>query len=174
MTHTLYKKTDWIKFRSLCPTHINLPHLDSLEETTTLFCNKIINVANICTPPHPATFRRKIVLWWNQECSLALCNRRKTLHLVKYNPTPENLINFCKMRGKAKWTFKKSRISSWENYVSKISPQTPAKQIWAMIRTLEKKSSFQPLTGLYEANTFNHISRRYGKNSCSTLRPCFQ
>lgn len=124
---------------------MDLPDLNNVTQT---FSESLVNLAQACSPPSKPSARR-LVPWWNKSCLLALRNRRKALRKVQRNPTTENLIHFRRMRAIARRTFKQSRLQSWHSYVSRLSPQTPTRQIWNMIRALEKKNSFHVITGLY-------------------------
>ena len=143
-----YRKTNWAKFRSLCESFISFPSMDNPEEATTALCSGISRLAALCTPSSPTPSRRKPVPWWNMDCKKALQNRRKALRQVKRNPTPENLLNYRKLRAKAKQTFKQSRVQSWQTFVAQLSPHTPPKQVWAMVRAFEKNSGYHPIPGL--------------------------
>lgn len=107
------KHIDWDKYNQFCSSLLHTRCNDD-EVDIELFAAALVKITNTCTPSSSVEYRqRKSVSWWNQDCILALRNRRKALRTLKTNPTNENFIAFRKMRDKAAFIFKEVKRKSW-------------------------------------------------------------
>ena len=144
-TQQTFKKTSWPDYHNLCSREFQpiLPSNDinyDIEQLT----SSLTHLALQCTPPQPTHRRnqRTLVPWWNDDCTAALCERRRALRRLKGNSTLENHNHFRKCRAKAKFVIKNAKRESWRQYTSSITSQTPITQIWKKIRALDRKTSF--------------------------------
>lgn len=90
--------------------------------------------------------------WWNPECETAIRQSKTAFNKMKRNKTQENIINFKKLRAKARFTIKKSKTESWNQFVSTITNTTPLSTVWNKVKKIQGKNSFTEITHLTYKN----------------------
>lgn len=111
------------------------------------FNNIILNAANRHIGKTPLRTTQKIVPWWNPKCAEVVRECKKAFNKMKRNPIMENILKYKELRAKKRFILKKSKKESWQNYVSKVTPNTPLKEVWEKIRRI-KGAPHRPLTSL--------------------------
>ena len=71
------------------------------------------------------------------------------------------------MRAKARKTIKSAKITSWQQYVSKLNSRTPAKKIWGVIRKITGKNKNNNICSTAK-DISNALGENFHKNSSST------
>ena len=72
--------------------------------------------------------------------------------MYRANPPQTNkIIYHCALAKKKKY-FKKAKVTSWQNYVSKVNKDTPTSCVWNKIRKLLGKYVLKPLPSLLVNN----------------------
>lgn len=95
----------------------------------------IYEAANKAIPKYkPTRLRRISNIWWNQECSLALKERREALRCYKLDASMENYIRFRKRRAMARKTFREAKKNSFTQFCESLSPNTPIDSVWRSVR----------------------------------------
>lgn len=85
-----FEKADWEKFRLCCTKSANLVMLEGdVEECTKQITEHIINAAHLSIPKRTTKGRKKVVPWWNEECSRAVKERNKAFKTLKKNLSQE-------------------------------------------------------------------------------------
>ena len=105
--------------------------------------------------PKSSTRSKRNRLWFNNDVKNSI-NKRKSA-LRKFNRQPTKESNLCQTN--ASKTLKTDKITSWQQYVSKLNSTTPAKKIWDMIRKITSKNKNN-----------KHVHIKSNGNICSTTR----
>src|SRR5699024_2747461 len=71
------------------------------------------------------------------ECQEAVRMSKKAYNKWKGHPSHEKLLEFKNLRAKARYVVKRSKRTSWENFVSTITPNTPSKEVWNKIKRIK-------------------------------------
>lgn len=79
--------------------------------------------------------------WWNEEINRLWKVKNYKLKLFNEFKTPYTAIELRKINNKLKNTIRKHKRISWENYLSKINPNTTSKNIWNKINKLRQVQS---------------------------------
>ena len=136
------KKADWKLYRE----NIDIPNFE-LENNKQIIGKAGSSVTkafiDAATAAIPKT-KGEIVIkynncWWNDKCEEAVRAKKHSLNVYKRNPTLQNLINFKKNKAKARNVIKESKRKSWKTYVGRINRFTPLRDIWNIIRSIERK-----------------------------------
>ena len=110
-----------------------------------IITSSIINAAESSIPKSGERLTKPVVPWWSEEVRNAIREKKKALNRFKRSPTQENMITFKRIRSKCRRTILSSKRTSWENYVSGLTSQTPDSEIWRKIRAIQGKKCSTPL-----------------------------
>ena len=128
------KLANWNAYKRSAKIEING---NNIEEKCELLTNSIIKAADENIPINKTTISNRIkVPWWTEECRNALTNRNRALRDYQKNKTQEKYIEYKKVRAIAKRTIKEAKRKTWREYITKISINTPAKEVWNTIRVI--------------------------------------
>ena len=162
-----------ILFGDLCSRSIDLKILES-DCPVELFTEKITAAAREAIPPYRGGKNLPRVPWFNEECKLAILDRKRAQRKYFKHPILLNFINFKKAKAKSKFIIKQSKASSWRQYVSTINSITSTKSVWKKIRKIKGKET-TPKTHLKKNSILvsdpkeqaNYLAESFSKNSSS-------
>ncbi|KAG5876551.1 hypothetical protein JTB14_021457 [Gonioctena quinquepunctata] len=143
------EKANWPLYKTKVDTIELLP--DDVNEATELFTQKIIGAAQDAVPKTGGIRRKKSLPWWNNEIALSISRKNGALNVFKRNPSLENMIAFKKARAKSRRLIRESKKRTWEEYVSTITLDTPAAEVWNKIRSILEKE-FTEASPILEVN----------------------
>ena len=78
--------------------------------------------------------------WWTTECSKEIARRRRARKAMERRPTIANIIDFKRCAARAKRCIKKAKKETWRKFCDNLTPETPSKEIWNMIRKMNGNS----------------------------------
>ena len=120
----IVEKADWTKFSELT-TLLSPPSLDQDIDELIIFLNEAITGAAEASIPMSGNNPRKTPTpWWNDECKLALRERRRAERALKRNYNIPNKIAYQRCKAICRQTFKNAMTESWKKYVSSINSNT--------------------------------------------------
>lgn len=132
------KQANWPLFERLsfgdCDGRLN--PLEKMKYIT----NTILKAAETSIPKTGTKNKKPGVPWWNNEIKNIIKLRNKAVRKFNSHPISENLINYRKIRAKAKFIIKEKR-KSWENYISTITHSTASKFVWDKINKIQSRYS---------------------------------
>lgn len=131
--------TDWDSFRSgLVPFFQNPPVVHSAQEGYNYFVNSVNRVAErnfkIKVPFCP---KNKHPVWWDDECTQAVNNRKKALALYKESGSFENYLNCRKVMAQTKRLLKTKARSSWRAFCSELNYNNPSAEVWRQVKLMK-------------------------------------
>ncbi|KAG0431609.1 hypothetical protein HPB47_021621, partial [Ixodes persulcatus] len=110
------EKADWATFKKESELHSDtLASLD-VEEACEVLTNVIVQAAQRSIPKTSGRLPSKPKPWWNEECSLARKRQNCAWTIVRGYPNVENVINFKKLRAKARKVRRQSKKTTWMSY----------------------------------------------------------
>jgi exonuclease III/ribonuclease HI len=142
----ILKKANWTTFRSLAV--FDDTTFDEVDAHVDHFTEVVIHAAQRSIPQSSEKPYRVPVPWFTPECKAAIKTRRRALATFISHPTINNLVAFKKLRAKARLTCRQAQQTSWRNYVSTITAQTPSSRVFDKIRKISGKLNFKPIAGL--------------------------
>nr|CAI5861245.1 unnamed protein product [Callosobruchus analis] len=110
-----------------------------IAESVNRITEAITQAASQTIPVTSGTTTRPKVPWWISDIANNIKQQRSALKRFRRNPTIQNMINFKKARAKARRTIMSSKKSSFQHFVSTITPETTTKEIWDKIRAISGK-----------------------------------
>lgn len=99
----------------------------------------IINAANASIPKRTTQGKKKVVPWWNEECSRAIRERNKAFRELKKNMTHENIIEYQRKRAVARRTVKCVKKKTWREFCSTIGRGVMLGDVWSMFKQMSGK-----------------------------------
>ena len=143
-----FKKADWKKFSDLCETNITEEHVISAQDPALAFTSLLTDIADSCIPRATTVRKGPRLPWFNHDCQ-NIQRQRKTAQRRKFrNPSLANILNFKRLRAKARRTFRDSRKHSWKEFVSKLSSKTSSRKVWKTIRKIKGKGGSSSVSHL--------------------------
>ena len=151
----ILKRANWEIYKN----NVNIPNIELIEDTQEIkrvgksVCKAIIDAANKAVPKTKGIVTIKYnTCWWNQDCEDAVKAKKHSLNVYRKNPTIQNLIMFKKNKAKVRKIIKDSKKNSWRTYVGQINRFTSLRDIWNIIRSIERKNISIPKIILREGN----------------------
>jgi hypothetical protein len=132
-------RADWNGFSAACASELRYEKSGCATDPVESFVTNLIDIANNTIPKTPPHHRKISKPWFNDECKLAISQRKEALRQLVANSTQNNLSNFRALRAKARRVIRKAKRDSWRDYVSKLNTQTPLKKVWNMVRRISGK-----------------------------------
>jgi ribonuclease HI len=170
-----FNKADWETFSKLCLQQITETKYSDSDSPVDLFTNDLIDIADKAIPKSKSNPCHISKPWFDSEVKDAIRARKRALRQFSAHPTEENLNNFRILRAKARRIVRQKKRTTWRNYVSKLSTQTPSSKVWTMIKRIQGRdtsSHIQHLTIDGEEFTtkeqiVNKLAQQFSFNSSS-------
>lgn len=151
---------DWYTFQTYLETYLNCLPGDKIDFS--VLANAISNAATasmpIKKPCLPFTSRP---IWWNEECSQIIVNRKVALNKYKTVSNLENYLKYKQEEARAKRVFKQAYRQCWKEFLSKLNKNTPQTVIWQFIKKIANKNSYfnkHTISVELIEEIFNHIT----------------
>ena len=141
-------KADWPSFTNRCAFELSYNKVKTACDPMDFFSNTLIAIANATIPKTSKNSNMPRKPWFNDECKVAIKNRKLALRQLTASPSAANIDNYRVLRAKARRTIRSSKRDSWKAYISKLTSNTPLKQIWSMVRRISGKHSTAPVSHL--------------------------
>ena len=118
---------------------------DTADEKLRSLKSSILTAAELSLPKCGTNKRRILVPWWTPECRAAITERNRAYRAFNTSPTEANMISYKKHRANARRIVKAAKRSSWQDFISKITKDTPTTEIWNHIKRINGKSYSSPI-----------------------------
>ena len=142
------KKADWNKYKALTemqPLAAEGTTCDSwLDEIVTM----ITTAADEAIPKTSGKRVKPSTPWWNPECTKAKKERKRAERALERVNTEFNRIWYKRSCAKCRYTFNEARKSSWQEYVSSLTPNVRPNQVWKRLSKMRGKYAQSPLPTL--------------------------
>ena len=146
-------KANWVLFqKEFYSVEDIISILDNPVDAYTCLEQRIISAVTRSIPKTIPSKGRPPVPWWDKTCKNLRKIALKYYDVYRANPPQTNkIIYHCALAKKKKY-FKKAKVTSWQNYVSKVNKDTPTSCVWNKIRKLLGKYVLKPLPSLLVNN----------------------
>lgn len=116
-----FEKADWDTFREYCIEQASSISMDgNIEECASVVTNLILNAALKSIPISSITGNRKVVPWWNEECTKAVRERNRALRVLRSNLNQGNLIDYQRKKALTRRIIKTRKNDTWREYCGTI------------------------------------------------------
>ena len=113
---------------------------DSVENLNEDITRRIIKAANNNVKETSGIFNpSKRSPWWNADISRKVAERRRAKRKLELHPTNRNLQEYKIKSNNARNAINEAKKLAWQNYVNDIKSDTPIKEVWSKIRSLQNK-----------------------------------
>jgi ribonuclease HI len=147
------KRANWKRFAALADLSSSRLETDVPSKVKNI-TETLVKAAEESIPQTSTKPRRIPVPWWNQDCDDAIKARKKALRIFSRRPTKENLMEFRRLRAKARQVVKSSQRKSWQAYVSSINCTTSSTKVWHRANKIKGRHKSTTIAGI-ESN--NHL-----------------
>ena len=134
-----FKQADWMTFKTLCSLNLNKRNFDS-DDPIPDFSTTLLEIAER-TIPQSSISSKPRKPWFDDECKLAIKERKKSEKAFRRSPCHSKLSSFRIHRAKARRTIKRKKRASWKQFVSSINNRTPMNKIWNMINRIKGRKN---------------------------------
>ena len=133
------KEDKWDEWREEIP--LSEEYHDTVEAGDQAFGNSLKEPANkVYGKTSPQVKTKFSKPWWTTECARAIARRRRARKAMERRPTIQNIIEYKRYAAKAKRCIKKAKKETWRKFCNSITPETPTKEVWNMIRKMNGNS----------------------------------
>lgn len=130
-----FKKANWTKYEEQLNEEIGL--IDSehgIEEWNRSFSKYIWAEETISKKKVPR--RGSMVPWWDEECNKAVHARNKAYKKLKRYSLESYVIEYKKLRARARRVIKEAKKKSCRDFCCKLGPETSTKEIWNLVHRM--------------------------------------
>ena len=108
----VFRQANWEVFTN----SIQLPenYTGDVESMATLLENEIIRAAKESIPRNKGKVGQSPVPWWNEEINEVIRSRKRALNKLKQHPTKDYLIQYKRLRARARYLIKESKPTNGE------------------------------------------------------------
>ena len=145
----ILSKADWPLFTNLTSNTDLIPPSDSIEQDITQLTDFIIQAAERSIPKTTPSTKNHPVPWWSPEIKTALKIRNTALNHYKKTHNPSHLIEYKRLRAKARYLLRSAKKQSWISFVSSINEPVSCSTMWSNIKKLtgnKQKFTFPSLS----------------------------
>nr|XP_012148622.1 PREDICTED: uncharacterized protein LOC105663561 [Megachile rotundata] len=132
-----FKKADWILYQE--EVNQNLPSLKAPNST---------NSAGKSIPKTSNAIVKNNLPWWNNECHEAIKEKKYAFNVYKKHKTDINLIEFKRVRAKARKVLKQAKKDAWINYISSLTKNTPCDKMWNKLKKINGQKVNSQITAI--------------------------
>ena len=120
----------------ISPSTLNHPNdINALADD---FTSRLSTVANKFIPKTSGKLKNfSKASWWDDECSIAVNERRRAWKRMTNHPMPLNIENYQVKSHAAKTIIKKKKVSSFRNLISEIKHDTPISSAWKTVKSIK-------------------------------------
>lgn len=151
-----FEKADWGKFQENCKAS-----LISMDSNIEEYASKLIlNAALKSIPMSSITGKRKMVPWWNEECTKVVKERNKALRVLRNNLKHENLIDYQRKKALSRKVIKSSGTIGREEKLGVV---------WNMVKKMSGKRKFIKMPVLEDGETITITDKKKANLLCKSF-----
>lgn len=146
-----FDKANWKEFNRICMGELsNFDIKEDIDCCNSKLTNGIIKAAGETIPKIKRGARKRVVPWWNQECSETIKQRNVAFKKLRRSLTPESLLTYQRKKAQARRIIKESKRKYWQNFCSSIGRETQLGEVWNMLKKMKGVYRFNSIPVLIE------------------------
>lgn len=135
-----YKSTDWNTFNEFCNLE-SIKEEMSIDEMDEVIHEQIVIGLNASTHSYKyPNNKKRVVPWWDEELNEYKIKKNRFQKQYIANQTKENLTQLKKFNALYKRALRNKKRESWEKFISEMSDDMEAKDLWKRIRQVNGKN----------------------------------
>uniref|UniRef100_A0A3B5QKI5 Reverse transcriptase domain-containing protein n=1 Tax=Xiphophorus maculatus TaxID=8083 RepID=A0A3B5QKI5_XIPMA len=136
-----FKDADWRKYEDMSENRlINIDINKSINELNLEVSKSIIEVAKEAIPKGKGIKKKRIVPWWNIECTMAIKARNKAFKTLKKDVSFQNLISYKRKQAEVRRKIRNAKKFYWSKYCESLGKTTALDRVWNTIKKMSGKS----------------------------------
>ena len=148
-------KADWSMYRSEC---LNTFSGEIYDNDINVYCNNIViainSAASRAIPKSSGKPSKKTpVPWWNEDCSLAVKERKQAKNRAKRTMLFEDVIEYKKKKAVAQRVIKSCQKLHWRNFCSTLNSQSSVTTVWRKVKAVRGGNSSNNIPTISANNT---------------------
>ncbi|CAH2105151.1 unnamed protein product [Euphydryas editha] len=138
-----FKKADWKYYRQTIVNYFTeIPTIEDVQCMYDFLIKQINKAANMAIPfkkefCNSPSCKFKPKLYWNQDLSKAIAERRLALSNFRKNPVPQNLSLLKIKISKAQRLIRQAKSKSWYNFCDSVDQCTTSSEVWRKMRWMK-------------------------------------
>ena len=153
-TRWKFKKADWPVYK--LEIIRNLPLLrnpdvfkdEDINQIVEDFTTLITEAASTSIPKTSNNSKKGGLPWWNEECQKAIKDKKHAFNVYKKHKTFSNLLEFKRTRAIARKVLKQAKRSSWTDYVTSLTKNTPCEVMWNKLKKINGRNVNPQITSM--------------------------
>lgn len=110
---------------------------NELYSCTNRLSSILVHAAEQTIPKVKGGGRRKVVPWWNKECSMAVRSRNKAFRILRQTLLPATVLDYQRKRVQARKIIKQAKKKYWRTYCSTIEKESQLGEVWGMLKKMK-------------------------------------
>lgn len=144
-----FKKAQWNTFKVCCRELANSIKMEgNVDECTAEVTNMISEAASKSISKTVIRGNKRMVPWWNHECSLAIKERNIALRNPRNNLSLDNLIEYKRKRARARKIIKIAKRNTWRDFCSTIGRERDVSHVWNVLRKMSGRKAANKISVL--------------------------
>ena len=132
-----FHNAEWELFKEISEKEmLEIEIGEDVDQLNTNVCRVILEAVERTIKRKEGKGKKRMVPWWNKECSKAIKSRNKAFRRLKGNHRFENLIEYKRSQANVRRTIKNARKTCWRNFCNSVGRETELGQIWGMIKKM--------------------------------------
>ena len=146
-------KADWDHFRTILRHKgISIENEEDINKCNETLIEAILGASNDSIPKTKQKNKKaKSVPWWNEQCAVAVFNKRKAYRKYRRYRTEYHYLRFKQLRSETRDLLDQTKKDKWIEFISILNHKTDSKTIWNMIKKINGKP-FSPTNTLVVNN----------------------
>lgn len=133
----LFDQADWVKFREVCEGIMGEININQeTEQLNQYISGAIIEAAVQSIPRRTGNKKKRIVLWWTEECGRVVKERNKAFKRLKRTLNFGELIRYRKTQACVRRTVKTAKRKYWRMFCNTVGRETGIDKVWGMVRKM--------------------------------------
>ena len=134
-----FRKANWDKYATLISRYIAAPPEDAnLNLAIEKFSGEVIRAAREAIPISKPNPRKRMVPWWNEECSRAVRRKRAAFLKMKRSFRYADIIQFKDLRALARKTTLHAKKSYWKNICDNLNTISNISCVWNVVESMNQ------------------------------------
>ena len=144
-----FRKANWDKYATLISRYIAAPPEDAnLNLAIEKFSGEVIRAAREAIPTSKPNPRKRMVPWWNEECSRAVRRKRAAFLKMKRSFRYADIIQFKELRALARKTILHAKKSYWKNFCDNLNTTSNISYVWNVVKSMNQSRTLTTIKSL--------------------------
>ena len=143
------QKADWEKYATLSIEYLQAtPEGTDLSVVVEEFSNAIIQAAKRSIPISKPRQQKRMVPWWNDNCTRATRRKRAAYLKMKRSFRANDVIEFKKRRAEARKVVLQTKQAYWRNFCDSLNVNSNISKVWNVVKSMNHTRTWSSIKAL--------------------------